>query len=44
MENKTQFEVEFPTMDTSTSEEITTKIFDYHLTHDKLKREREREM
>ena len=35
---KTQFEVEFPTMDTSSSEETTTEISNCHLTHDKVRR------
>ncbi|XP_058756721.1 uncharacterized transporter C405.03c-like [Vicia villosa] len=32
---KTQFELKFPTMDTSSSERTVIEIFDYHLTHDK---------
>ena len=35
---KTQFEVEFPTMDASSSEGTVTEISDYHLTHDKVRR------
>ena len=35
---KTQFEVEFPTMGASSSEGTVTEIFDYHLTHDKVRR------
>ena len=35
---KTEYEVEFPTMDTSSSEGTVTKISGYHLTHDKIMR------
>lgn len=38
MVEKTQFEVEFSTMDTSISEETITENFDYHLTCDKIRR------
>lgn len=39
MAKKTQFEVEFPTMDNSSSSEGTiTRISDYHYTHDKERR------
>src|SRR4051812_9124345 len=34
---KTQFEVEFPTMDTSNSEGTITEISKYHLTHGKVR-------
>lgn len=39
MVEKTQFKMEFPTMDTRTSERTITDISDYYLTRDKLKRE-----
>lgn len=36
---KTQFKVEVPIMKTNSSERTITKVSDYHLTHDKVKRE-----
>lgn len=39
MAEKTQFEVEFTTIDTCRSERTITKASDYHLTHDKLRTE-----
>lgn len=39
MAEKTQFEMKFPTMDTSSSKGIVTEAFDYHLTHDKVSSE-----
>lgn len=38
MAEKTQFEVKFPTMDTSSSEGTVTDVPDYNLTHDKVRR------
>lgn len=38
MAKKTQFEVEFHTMDTSSIKEIVTEASDYHLTRDKVMR------
>ena len=35
---KTQFEVEFPTTNTSSSERMVPEIPDYRLTHDKVRR------
>lgn len=38
MEEKTRLEVEFPTMNTSSSDRTVTKAFEYHLTCDKVRR------
>lgn len=35
---KTQFEVEVSAMDTSNIKGIITKAYEYHLTHDKVRR------
>ena len=39
MANKTQFEVEVPTINTSSSEGMITNSFDYQFTRDKVKAE-----
>lgn len=36
--DKTQFEVEVPTIDTSSSKRTITKTINYNLTHDKVRR------
>lgn len=38
MAEKTQFEMEVPTIDTSSSEGTTTYAYNYHLTRDKIRK------